>query len=558
MNATEWKDKGNAFVKEKKYQEALDCYTEAIKLDANNHILYSNRSAMESNLEKFEDALKDAEKALEIKSDYVKGFLRKGTALKGLNKLDEAVNAFKEGLKIAPEDKQLKEGVEEIENVMKNPFMKNYGKLFTDPRTAGLMKDPQFRTLLDFAMKDQKMLIQLMQSDPRFTSVFSVLTGIDLEKMNEDMLKNKKKQEEEEKVRKEQEEARIKKEKEEAAKKAEEERWNSLTEEEKAEENNHKEADKIKAEGNEFYKQRKFEEAIKKYEEAKAKYPKELIYSLNMSKCYMELKDYDKSISICEEIVKQTNDFIKRAKAFGIIGYAYQAKNDIEKSIEYFEKAQLENDDPRIKESLKQAQKELKKKKELEYQNPEIAEEENKAANELYKSGKFTEAVSKYTEAIKRNPKLAKYLANRAAAYIKLMQFHLAVQDCDAAIALDPNYSKAYSKKINCHLILKEYFKAMECSEKGMKLFPEDAELKQLYAKTMETINNSASDNDQERAKIAAQDPEIQKILKDPRVQQLLKEASENPMYAQQSIMKDEFLRNAFKKLVAAGIVKIK
>ena len=138
------------------------------------------------------------------------------------------------------------------------------------------------------------------------------------------------------------------------------------------------------------------------------------------------------------------------------------------------------------------------------------------------------------------------------------MQFHLAVQDCDAAIALDPNYSKAYSKKINCHLILKEYFKAMECSEKGMKLFPEDAELKQLYAKTMETINNSASDNDQERAKIAAQDPEIQKILKDPRVQQLLKEASENPMYAQQSIMKDEFLRNAFKKLVAAGIVKIK
>ena len=47
-----------------------------------------------------------------------------------------------------------------------------------------MMKDPQFKNLLDFAMRDQNALIQMMQTDPRFMTVFSVLTGIDLEKMN--------------------------------------------------------------------------------------------------------------------------------------------------------------------------------------------------------------------------------------------------------------------------------------------------------------------------------------------------------------------------------------
>ena len=84
---------------------------------------------------------------------------------------------------------QLLQASQELEASINNPFLKNYPKLFTDPRTAGMMKDPQFKNLLDYAMKDQKALIQLMQTDPRFMTVFTVLTGIDLEKMNEDVHK---------------------------------------------------------------------------------------------------------------------------------------------------------------------------------------------------------------------------------------------------------------------------------------------------------------------------------------------------------------------------------
>ena len=92
--------------------------------------------------------------------------------------------------------------------------MKNYPKLFIDPRTAPLMQDPQFRNLIDYAMKDQKILMQIIQTDQRFMTVFSVLTGIDFKKMNEDVRKHsEERKKEDEKNKKEEEKKRKKKEK---------------------------------------------------------------------------------------------------------------------------------------------------------------------------------------------------------------------------------------------------------------------------------------------------------------------------------------------------------
>ena len=88
--AKDWKDKGNALVKEKKYKEALDCYSKAIEIDTNDPILYSNRSAMHLNLFNYDQALIDAEKALSLKPDYGKAYLRKGKALEGQKRIKEA------------------------------------------------------------------------------------------------------------------------------------------------------------------------------------------------------------------------------------------------------------------------------------------------------------------------------------------------------------------------------------------------------------------------------------------------------------------------------------
>ena len=58
--------------------------------------------------------------------------------------------------------------------------------------------NPKFKNLLVFALKDQKMLFQLLHIAPRFMDVFSVLNGIDMTKMNEDALKAQKERKEEE------------------------------------------------------------------------------------------------------------------------------------------------------------------------------------------------------------------------------------------------------------------------------------------------------------------------------------------------------------------------
>ena len=276
--AKEWKDEGNALVKEKKYKEALDCYSKAIEVDPNDPILYSNRSAMHLNLFEFDQALTDAEKAISLKPEYSKAYLRKGKALEGLEKLDEALKAYKAGLEKDSANAQLLQASQELEASMSNPFLKNYPKLFTDPRTAGLMRDPQFKNLVDFAMKDQKILIQMIQTDPRFMTVFSVLTGIDMEKMNEDVQKASQERKKEEEKKKKEEEEKRKKEEEEKKKKEEEEKYNAMSTEEKKDVDDHKKADEIKAKGNEKIKKKNFDEAIKYYQQAIDLYPKEMVY----------------------------------------------------------------------------------------------------------------------------------------------------------------------------------------------------------------------------------------------------------------------------------------
>ncbi len=66
------KDKGNAALNAGKFDEAIKFYSDAIKLDPNNHVLYSNRSAAYCKNNKFKEALTDAEKTVSLKPDWAK------------------------------------------------------------------------------------------------------------------------------------------------------------------------------------------------------------------------------------------------------------------------------------------------------------------------------------------------------------------------------------------------------------------------------------------------------------------------------------------------------
>ena len=68
-------------------------------------------------------------------------------------------------------------------------------------------------------------------------------------------------------------------------------------------------------------------------------------------------------------------------------------------------------------------------------------------ANDVFKRGRYSEAVNKYTECLSidlaNKITNAKLLGNRALAYIKIKEYERAISDCDAALKLDPTYLKA-------------------------------------------------------------------------------------------------------------------
>jgi len=557
--AKELKDDGNECFKKQDYEKAIDYYTQAIQLEPNDHVLYSNRSACYINTNKPQLALQDANKCISSNPSWWKGYHKKGLSEFALNKLDEALESYKKGLEYDKDNQTIKSSIIEVEQRQKeenNPFAKNFHKLYTDPKTSKYMSDPQFVNLLQMVMKDPNMLSQMISKDPRFMDVFGVLMGIDLTKMGEEQAKKKKEDEANDKERKKADEERKILEEKQRKEKEEQDRVNSLSNEEREKDRVRKEAEKVKLQGNEEFKKKNFDEALKLYTQANQLNPEELTYYLNLAGCYHELKDFSKVIKNCEHVVENTNDFVKKGKAFGRMAFAHQEMGDIDKAIEYFEKSLLENNDKTIKDYHKEALKIKKKLDDEKFINPEIAEEHNVKANEFFKAGKFADAIKEYSDAIKRNPKNAKYYNNRAAARIKVVDVAHAIYDCEEALKLEPTSLKAFQRLGNCQTLLKKYHRAIEAYENGLKHHPDDKELKEGLQKVTILVRFGDGTSDEERMKNAMQDPEIAELVKHPRIQQLFKDFKENPKQAQEAVQKDQWIQSAFTKLVQAGIIK--
>ncbi|XP_065266535.1 LON peptidase N-terminal domain and RING finger protein 3 [Emys orbicularis] len=94
VKASQLRHEGNLFYKEKKLQAALQKYNEAVSLAPNDHLLYSNRSQINSTLKSYEDALHDAETACRLQPYWSKGHLRKGQALANVGKIEESLREF--------------------------------------------------------------------------------------------------------------------------------------------------------------------------------------------------------------------------------------------------------------------------------------------------------------------------------------------------------------------------------------------------------------------------------------------------------------------------------
>jgi DnaJ homolog subfamily C member 7 len=120
-------------------------------------------------------------------------------------------------------------------------------------------------------------------------------------------------------------------------------------------------------------------------------------------------------------------------------GRALYAQGDNEKALQHFRQAI--NCDPDFKEAIKY----LKMVQKL--------DKLKAAGNAEYKSGRWQEAISKYTEALEVDPlnrgTNSKLLQNRALCRVQLKDYKGAISDCERALQLEPSYTKARKTKAN-------------------------------------------------------------------------------------------------------------
>jgi len=554
------KEKGNAAFKVGDYTTAITHFSKAIDLGA-THVLYSNRSACYCGLQKYDEALADATKCIEMNGSWGKGYGRKGAALHGMGRFDQAIAAYEKGLDVEPGLAMLTKGLEDAKreaerdkgaggmgglgNVFSSPDV--ISKIAANPQTAGFLADPSFMMKIQAIQRDPSQISAHMQ-DPRVLQVMGMLMGVNIQ--TPDSMGA------------------------EAAgsggaapptkaPEPEPEPEVELTEEEKERKAKKAVADGHKAKGNDAYKAKKFEEAVTHYEAAIAELPDEMTYYNNLAAVFFEQKKFDECIEKCKKAVEvgrsMRADYKVVAKSFARMGNAFKAMDKLDEAKRAYEDSLMEDRVDDVEKRLKNLQKELKKRENEAYLNPEAAEAARQEGNELFKAGKFADAIVKYSDAMKRNPKDHVPYSNRAACYQKLMEWQLALKDAEQCVAMEPTFVKGWSRKAGIHYFLKEYHKAMDSYNEILKLEPENEEAKNGLDSVIHMVNTQSSTGevDQERQARAMADPEIQAILGDAQMRSILSEMQSDPKKAQ-AAMSDPTISAKLQKLIAAGVLQVR
>jgi len=574
--AEQFKAAGNKALQSGNLTAAIENYTKAIDADGTNHVYYSNRSAAYLKKGDGNNALEDAMSTIAINPDFSKGYSRKGAALHSLKRYNDAITAYEEGLTKFANDAALKKGLEEVKRDKDGPPPRSFGggglgsmpgmanpfgnqliqKIMLNPKTRPYLNDKEFMAKIQKLQQDPNSLAQML-SDPKVMEVLGMALGGDTG-MDED---EPPKAADKPTSSNGSSNAETKKEESQAAK--EEEDFSQLTPAERKKKEDQEAAVECKQRGNHLYKSKKFDEALAAYDEAIALDPTSMTFVNNKAAVYLTAKKYDECVEACLEAVKvgkaNMAPFEDRAKVYTRCAKAYQKKGDLANAIKMCKEAQLENYDKATERMMKNMELEKKKADAAAYLDDDKADEAKQQGNEHFRNKQWGDAVKQYEEAVKRAPNNAPIRNNLAAALCKVMDFNGAKRNIEKAIELDPKYVKAWARKGDIEVLMKENHKALESYKAGLVIDSTNTTCKEGLRKVTAMINygaaNMTEEEKQERARHGMADPEIQSILQDPVIQQILRDFNENPQAANQA-MSDASVRAKIEKLIASGVVQ--
>jgi len=162
------REEGNALFKKNDWPGAVAKYSEAIKRNEQDYKSYSNRAACYLKLMALNEALKDAEKCIEIEPTFIRGHLRKAAIEFARKEYEKCIESCKEAQNYDPEGKSSREIQQQLMKAYTamNPYS---GGSNSEESQEEILKraaqDPEVQRILgDPAMQQ---ILQQMQQDPK-------------------------------------------------------------------------------------------------------------------------------------------------------------------------------------------------------------------------------------------------------------------------------------------------------------------------------------------------------------------------------------------------------
>lgn len=396
-------------------------------------------------------------------------------------------------------------------------------KLAANPKTSAYLADPSFMAKLQSIQQNPNNTQELF-SDPRLIQVLGVMMGVDMDMAMPEggagppASGSRAAEPEDEEMP----DVPPPKKYGQPKKAAEPEPAVEEIDEEQLEKKKAKEAaDKEKALGTESYKKRDFDQAIKHYQAAWDLH-KDITYLNNLGAAYFEKGDFQACIDTCSKAVEEGRalyaDFKVIAKSYARIGTAYEKQGKLAEAIDHYNMSLREHRTPEVVTKVRAAERNKIEGARKAYIDPEKAEQAREDGNKKFKESDWPGAVEAYSEMIKRAPEDPRGYSNRAAAFIKLLEFPSAHDDCDSAIKKDPKFVRAYIRKAQAYFGMREYSKCLDACTEAANVDNEHhgganaREIEQQQQKAMTAMYSARENETEEQTRERLmRDPEVSK-----------------------------------------------
>ena len=235
--------------------------------------------------------------------------------------------------------------------------------------------------------------------------------------------------------------------------------------------------------GNQLWRLRRFQEAVKAFDEAISQKPP-FIYLAYYGKSLALSADkkYIEAVAALEQTLEVKDNFVP---ALNSLSTVYRELGQPEKALLAINKAiELQPQNPNLYNEKHQVLRDLKEYKQAETAINKAIELAPRAAfyyNRAHIYGdqkKWDLALADYNKAIQINPDFAQAYINRGFVYHEQKKWDLALADYNKAIQINPEFAQAYNNRANLYseqkkwdVALADYNKAIQINPKGAYIY---------------------------------------------------------------------------------------